>query len=359
MVSGKRRRAGFVSLLVMTGSSLCVTARAEQRANPTANDLRVAAERFDEGRAAFKAGAYAEAAEHFEAADSRAPSASALGLAMRSRAEAGQSARAATLAELILRRHSDDSELAARAKATIEAATAETGRIAIGCDPACDLVVDDKLIHGRASEHWTLYLDAGDHLVTANWTRDRVAAKQVSVSAGEAQSLSFKPIEPEAEEVDPVPAESDVPKEGSSPPVTDDLGRSRGLSPVYFWVGLGTTAALGGATIWSGIDTLNNPGPAAVRTGCVGQGESCSLYRDGQRAELRTNVLIGATAAFALATAVTGIFFTDFSHNQPARDARVMGARVRPLVLALPEPSVRGSAGGAHLMTVIGAEGRF
>jgi hypothetical protein len=306
VVTGKRCSAGWLALLVMAGSSWGMTANAEPRVNPTAADLRIAAERFDQGRDAFKVGAYAEAAEHFEAADARAPSVSALGLAMRSRAEAQQASRAATLAELVLRRHPDDSELVDRANAIIQAAAPAAGRVAVACEPACDLVVDHKLIHGRATEQWIVYLEPGEHVVAANWSADRVVTEPLTAVAGESSSLRFQPVVPKpAEPVAAAPTKPLVTAVVISP-----SGQLKRLAPVFFWVGVGTTVALGGATIWSGVDTLKNPGPDAVRDGCVGLGESCELYREGQRKELRTNVLVGISAFAAVATPVTGNLLT-------------------------------------------------
>jgi hypothetical protein len=354
LASGKRCKVGWLALLVMAGSSWGMAANAEPRVNSTAADLRIAAERFDQGRDAFKVGAYAEAAEHFEAADARAPSASALGLAMRSRAETRQTARAATLAELVLRRHPDDSELVDRAKAIIEAAAPEAGRVAVACEPACDLVVDHKLIHGRATEQWIVYLEPGEHVVAANWSGDRVVTEPLTAVAGESSSLRFQPVVPKpAKPVATAPRKPAVP-EDSTTAVTAPSDQFKRLSPVFFWVGVGTTVALGGATIWSGVDTLNNPGPDAVRERCAGLGESCELYREGQRKELRTNVLFGISAAVAVATAVTGLFFTDFSPARAERDVRTGRILVRPWALAMPEVSGRGG-----LLTAIGAEGRF
>src|SRR5690606_37522280 len=63
------------------------------------------------------------------------------------------------------------------------------------------------------------------------------------------------------------------------------------------------TAGVGAATIWSGVDTLNNPGTDAVREACRGQGTACPEYQLGREKQLRTNILIGATAGTALLTA--------------------------------------------------------
>ena len=50
---------------------------------------------------------------------------------------------------------------------------------------------------------------------------------------------------------------------------------SKPFGPAVFIIGAGLTAVGAGLTIWSGIDTQNNPGADAVKADCVGQGTSC------------------------------------------------------------------------------------
>ena len=57
------------------------------------------------------------------------------------------------------------------------------------------------------------------------------------------------------------------------------------------------TAGAGGVLAWSGVDTLQNPGAENVRKACAGKGPECPEYKLGLESQLRTNVLIGATAA--------------------------------------------------------------
>ena len=83
-----------------------------------------------------------------------------------------------------------------------------------------------------------------------------------------------------------------------------------------FVTGLLVSAGLGGTTIWSGVDTTNNPGAEVVRDVCVGQGSECPEYQDGRDKQLRTNILIGATAGAAAMTAVIGIFVTDWGADE-------------------------------------------
>ena len=91
--------------------------------------------------------------------------------------------------------------------------------------------------------------------------------------------------------------------------------KERPLGPAVFFVAAGVTVAAGAATIVSGIATQNDPGPDAVRRECAGQGPSCPLYQEGQDAETRTNILLGATIGAAVVTGVIGLFFTQWSSS--------------------------------------------
>lgn len=318
---------------------------------PPASELRVAAERFDQGRDAYRAGIFAEAAEHFEAANRRAPSASALGLAMRSRDEAGQLLRAANLAELVLLRYPDDVELTDRAKEIITSATATSARAHITCEPACEMVVDRRLSHGGVQPSWVLYLEPGQHVLSANFSGNQVVTKSVSVQAGDSADYAFEAPKPIL-----------LPR--LNPPLPQPPARPRPviesrkpLSPTWFWIGVGTTTALSAATLWSGLDAQNNPGPDVVRRECVGLGEACELYQQGQRKELRTNLLLGATAASAVATAAIGAFFTEFSGHTPPRAGRGNVAHIRPWCHV--PVAQAGRERNLVLGALLGAEGRF
>lgn len=308
---------------------------------PKAGDLRIAADRFDQGRDAFKSGAFGEAAEHFEAADARAPSLSALTLAMRSRAEAGQYAKALTLAELLIARHGDGAEAIEQAQSLILAHTPALGRLDITCEPDCDLVVDRKLIHGGAQGTFRVYVETGKHDVTANFEGERYAEGQVTVDVGQSAGLALSAPKPVVETVEPPPVKVQPPQQ----PVLSTAG-AKGWSPIWFWIGVGTTAAVGAVTIWSGVDTLTNPGIEEVRDKC--KDTDCALYREGQSKELRTNLLLSGTVVLAVATAATGIFATDF-RGVPNGSTRGSSQSSVRLIANL----------GTGKSAFLGAEGRF
>ncbi len=284
---------------------------------PSAEDVKAAGEEFDAGRKAFKSNEYAEAAEHFEAADRRVPSDKALELAIRGRQKAGQLDRAATLATLGLERHPSSKALKKIADPILRAAGLDLHKLSVHCDVGCELIVDTKLVHGAAATERTVWLNPGDYTVYAGWTLGRTEQKPVTATKGGSGEVSFKqPPEPvEAAPAAPVPVAT-VAATSAPPPAAADQGPAAehgGWSPVVFWIGAGLTAALGGVTVWSGIDTQNNPGQEAVREGCVGQGEACPLYQDGRDRQNRTNILLGATAGVGIATIVIGAVATDWS----------------------------------------------
>jgi hypothetical protein len=67
--------------------------------------------------------------------------------------------------------------------------------------------------------------------------------------------------------------------------------------------GVVITAGLAGVLVWSGLDTLDG-------SQSYMQNPTQVALDDGRVRELRTNVLIGATAAAGLTTLVIGAFFT-------------------------------------------------
>lgn len=297
-----------------------------QDAEPTAEQIRAAAEAFDDGKAAFRDGIYTEAAEHFEKADQSAPSPAALELALRARERAGQLDRAATLAALALTRHGDNPQLAQLAQGVLQKANSELHKVQVTCDVPCTLVVDTKVVHGRAASERQVYLYPGEYVLRAGFEGGGSASEKVSASAGGTSAVEFTEPPPEPEPT----AGGTTPSDPGADAQFDTGGQAPskgGWSPAVFWTGVGLTALAGGVTVWSGLDTVNNPGEDRVREECAGQGEDCSLYQDGRSKQTRTNVLIGVTAGVGLATILIGAFATDWSGGQAekASDAGTSG----------------------------------
>lgn len=318
---------GFLRLLVVSALLEVSGVAYAQDNQPSADAVKRASEEFAAGKEAYRDEEYVEAAEHFEAADDHAPSVNAVRAAMTSRQNAGQLDRAATLAALALMRHPEDMTLAGEAQRILDEAALTLHRVEVTCDHPCSLVVGTSLVHGMAATNQIVYLNPGEHDVRASWAKQYATQTQSVVAIAEGtDTIEFsrpEPVEPEGEDelppgVDEFGMDIDDGSggEATARPEEDNKGLPRGL----FVGGVVATVALGGVTVWSGLDTQNNPGPDEVKELCQDNPNypdptTCPAYETGQRKEVRTNVLIGATAAVGVATIIIGAV-TDWRGKQ-------------------------------------------
>jgi hypothetical protein len=180
----------------------------------------------------------------------------------------------------------------------------------VTCPSPCVVSVDGRVVPGAASARWTVYLDPGDVVLAAKLAAGGSRlTKRVAAKAGGTSDVRFG-----AEAPRPAPVVPDDPSKAEQPPEEPKKEEEapppekKGISPVFFGVGAGVTAALGATLIWSGVDTETNPGPAAVMAACFGKGTSCPLYQTALGKQVRTDALIGATLGAAAVTVVLGIF---------------------------------------------------
>ena len=304
---------GFVAI---TSSSSAQDARQRQ----------AAAEAYDRGTAAYLEGSYDEAGQWFETAHRMAPAAPALMQAIRAHEHSENRARAATLALELERAYPDDKSAIDYAEGILSKYAPGLLRVDVSCDEDCKLDLDGKL-----QEFLSFFTaPATTHQLTATFeTGSKRATFQGA--AGETRALSFAaPPPPVAAPITPThPAEPrwQQPEQSHAP-----------LSPLYTWIGLGLTGALGIATVISGVDA--NAGVpeykkaatayadcqmAMPATDCSAlQSMAKSLLQDGESRELRTNVLIGVTATLAVGTGVIALFLTDWSgSDKDATDSSV------------------------------------
>jgi tetratricopeptide (TPR) repeat protein len=323
-----RSRCIVASCAIWLGSSGLAWAKERP---PNAEQVRDAADAFDRGRAAFRAKGYVEAAEYFEAADGYVPSAQSMLLAIRSRLQAGQTARALTLAELALRTYDDNEDIQKEARKVIEAHSSSLGRVNASCEEACELILDGKLVHGRPDTQRTLYMDPGLHKVRASWPDGRAKSLGVRIEAGQYELMEF--VQPPEGSKDATDAWLNSKDEDGAhleaapeaPKVTKEAGRS-GWSPAVFWTGVAVTGVGVGVSTFLGINAISNPGADQVRDACRGQGTECEEYQQGLRNQTAASVAIGVTAGLGVLTAVTGIFLTDWgkkeSHEKASSNAK-------------------------------------
>lgn len=309
------RNRRLLSCALSLGLAVCAVAPHAVAADaPSAEDVKAAEADFSRGRDAYKKGDYVEAAEYFESADAHAPNERVLELAITSRERAGNLDRAATLAQYGLETYPNSEKLRKIGEPLVAKAKVDLLEVTVECDEACSVLDGTRLLHGTPTTKRTVYLTPGDHTIRASWSDDRAAAKPVSGASGNHVDVAFTAP----------PVETETPPPGDATPVDpmadSGVGKKGGLPPVVFWIGVGATAVLGGVTTWSGIDTVNNPGQDAVRNACAGLGDGCPEYRDGRSRQTRTNILIGATSAVGIATAIVGIFATNWKGNGPPKD---------------------------------------
>lgn len=336
--------------VILQGAGLARAA--EEASDPTPTQVRSAAEAFDRGREAYKTEDYVEAAEQFESADANAPSAAALELAIRARDRAGQLDRAATLSALALARYPDDPNIQKIAPPIVQRAKSELFEVDIKCDDPCDVTVGGKIAPGRRATERTLFVQPGTYAVRAGWADDRSQSKSIEASRGTAETVEFEAPKPAAA---PPPVVAPPPVSAPAQDKSADEGadhKANALPTPVFWAGVGLTAVMTGVTIWSGIDTQNNPGADKVRDACNAGNSNCQdLYNQGRSHQTRTNVLVGVTAGIGVATGVIGAFFTDWSGHRSSSSAPTEAKSSKGFTV---EPWLSVGSGAS-----VGALGRF
>jgi hypothetical protein len=286
---------------------------------PSAERIKSAAAEYDAGRRAFTDGKYEDAAVHFENAYHDAPNAQTLRNAIRARKQASQLARAATLAVIAQQNYSDDEPTMQIVKETLAEAGPKLFKLSVTCDVDCGVAADGHIVSLEDARRFSIFLQPGPHSVVVSWPGDR--SKSLDIKAKEGQALEQSFVAPPM----PVATNNGVGAGGGAQ--TEAPVANKPFGPAVFITLLSLTAVSGGILVWSGVDTLNNPGTQAVKDGCVGQGPTCPLYQQGLASQTRTNVLIGVTSGLGLLTFVS-VFLTQWSH--PKHEAQAL--RIIPTV---------------------------
>ncbi|MBW2524139.1 MAG: hypothetical protein JRI23_08185 [Deltaproteobacteria bacterium] len=306
-------------------------------------DLATAARAFEQAQKAELAGEWSSAASFYELADSIAPSPEALRGALNARKEAGDTAKAATLALQLQRRHATHPPSRKLAQETLDEAAQKLVRLAVTCAPApCTLQSDGQMLGTAALLQHDFFTDPGKRELVAFFGSRSTEPQRFVGAGGETKSLKFE--EPKAE---PAPAPATAPAGAATTPAAtggeggdgvvqpsgsgdqpDRVDEGGGLHPAFAIIGGVATLGLGGVTIWSGVDTLDLHQHYE-------QNPTAAGYDEGESAQLRTNVLIGVTAGVGLATILVAAFATDWGGSDgdtaalPALDIGPDGAALR------------------------------
>lgn len=249
---------------------------------------------------AYDRGQYAAAAVDFALADERAPNPVALRLAIDAAILADDPVLGMTLAERAEAR-SDATEAAEIAAKARLAFASRAGRLSITCPGrlSCRATVD-----GTAATMGVLrWIKPGDHPVEifVEGSVDRQLA-HVEPGATVEVSPAVPAPRPEPRVIPPAPRPAPLTPRPAS---AGDAGPG-GLSPAWFFVGLGATALLGGVTVGSGVDT------AAKRSSFLAT-PTDATESAGRAAQHRTNILLAVTGGAALVTGAVGLFAVRWS----------------------------------------------
>jgi len=293
-MTNARRALLAASLLV---GSLSSTARA---------DVSAAARAFADGQSAQLEGDYDHAAQSFELAYANAPSKEALRSAIRARKLAGQLARAATLAEVLLAQYASDTPSAKLASDVIAEARPRLGRVTVVCSEKCSLAIGGRAISMPPSESLVVYLQAGRHTVDATFEDGRSAAREVTAVAGADSQVEIEPLKPAA----PATVEPELKPPALRQPAPVE---PRGVRPLVALTGGAVAVGLAGVGIWSGLST-NKAHDAYVAN------PTHDAYVEGRSKQLRTNILLGGAIAVGVTSAVVAIWWTrwDSAEAPPA-----------------------------------------
>ncbi|HET9622960.1 MAG TPA: hypothetical protein VFP84_16425 [Kofleriaceae bacterium] len=273
-------------------------------AAPARGDVSAAARAFADGQAAQLEGNFERAAQSYELAFTIAPSKEALRSAVRARQQANQLPRAATLASALLAQYPDDAESAKLANDVIGEARGKLARLAITCAPACTVALGGRAISLNAATSHVVFAPAGHHSLEVSFDGELAVTREVTVKVGDDLSLPFEPPPAPAKPASEPRATPQAKAAHDAAPAPAE-GKPRPLSPTFVIAGGALTAALGGVALWSGLDT-NKAHDAYVKA------PTHAAFTEGRSKQLRTNILLGATAAAGVATGLIAVFWTQW-----------------------------------------------
>jgi hypothetical protein len=249
------------------------------------DDTAIARAAYNRGKAAYDAHKYGEAAREFTRADELSPNPVVLELALEAALQIDDPVLGMGLVERAVEESVESKPIVREARAKF---AQRVGRITLVCtEGPCHARID-----GVPAKPVS-WVTPGAHAI--EW--DPSGRTTVTVAAG--QSVEARP---------------------AAPLPTENSDKDEKLSPTWFWVGIGLTTIVGGASLASGVDTLHQHQVFAANPSAAGQ-------QDGRAAQLRTNVLFGVTAALAVATAGVGIFAVRWDRGQKTSASVDLAAR--------------------------------
>jgi len=316
-----------VKVRPISGLTLCLALLAGAGAATTAGPASAqtpaekarAKEAYDRGVEAHKRGDLQRAAEEFAKADAIAPSNVALQAALDAAVEADDPALGSELVE-----RSGRAQPAGALAASVDAArkkfTGRAGRVRVTCPPGSTcLATIDGATAPVGKPAWTR---AGQHSVVVQIDGES-QTKLVDVKADQvtevAPTKAAAAAPPAAATVAP-PAPAAPPTGTAAPePAPREQAASHGLPPFVFFIGVGATVLAGGGAAVMGLVT-KGAHDDFVAAGCDrADADGCADKKNsGETSQLVSNVALGATAVFGVATIIIGAAFTDWKGGKSA-----------------------------------------
>ena len=236
---------------------------------------------YDRGAAAHERGDHATAARELALADAIVPSSVTLEAALESAIAADDAVLGMDLCDRSERAKVSPTlaALVRRARARFEQ---RVGRVRIECarGAPCAATIDGA----RVDPDRSIVVLAGKHVVRVE-QGGKGEERAIDVGPGGSVAVAI-------EAASPAPRREDA----------------RGPSIGWFVAALGATAVAGGVTIGFGVDTASRHG-RFVSAGCSGpvHGDCDALASAGRAAQIRTNAMIGVTAALGAASVIVGV----------------------------------------------------
>jgi hypothetical protein len=284
------RRTATAALFALALATSAATAQ-----SPSVADQ--AAEAFDRGVKHFERAEYEAAAKAFARADELLPAANALKNGIAAARKAGAYLLVAELAARAEKRAASDPELAAQAREAVAEARQKLAWLELSCKPEpCSLTLDEEPI--EAGKRFVL---PGSHTLRASADGGAKAEERVSLAAGTTYTVTLHPVAQGAARIPAKVQKSDP----DGAPVEDQPAARKPLSPTVFWVGVGVSVALAGATAFSGLDALNAKND-------LGDNPTSGESDDVHAKVLRTDLLLLGTAVVGGLTAYAGFSLVDW-----------------------------------------------
>lgn len=291
----------------------------------TPQDRAGAADAYDHGVAAFRAGDYVEAAVLFERANRLFPSPAAVVQAIRSHRNIRNARQAGSLALQLENEPGLSPAASSTVRQAIAAARPRFARVEVVCSADCSLTVN-----GEEQDYPRFFVDPNVEIEIVAVFSSGVRTQRVTGRAGGSQTVTFEAPAGAAGASTPAVAASTAADESQDLTIEETsnpyrISRLRFLSRprATFFVTAASTLAVGGITLWSAVDASasHNTLQQAIALGAPADeiAAQTALHRRDVR---RTHGYIGFSA---MMIGLTGLVagFTDWTPNDRDVEASV------------------------------------